>query len=122
MSPNFKKGGELQSDECDSQAHYAANESCTIELATDQSPAIKVEEFDTEKGFDILTVNDVEFSGSGDDVEALQGMVPKGTMTWQTDKGFSRAGWKLCPMDPRETMTYVGAYVVPHDDVMGASS
>jgi len=80
------------------------------------SPAIKVVEFNTEKGFDIFTVNGVEYSGSGEDIEGLQGAVPKGQMTFTTDKGFQRSGFKLCALDPRKSMTYVGTFTEPHNE------
>jgi hypothetical protein len=85
MSPNFRDGGDSQGDDCDSRmGKYGPNETCTIELIMGTSPAIKVVEFDTEDDFDVFTVNDIEFSGSGKNTEALNGLVPTGTMTWSS--------------------------------------
>jgi len=36
-------------------------------------------------------------------------------MSWISDKGFQRSGWKLCPVDPRESMKYVGRFEEPHE-------
>jgi len=117
QSPNYKPGSEnQQDDECDSRAgRYEANQTCTIALAQESSPAIGVVEFNTEKEFDIFTVNGKTYSGSGDEAEGLHGTVPTGEMLWVSDKGFQRSGWKLCPVDPRESMKYVGRFEEPHE-------
>jgi len=66
VSPNFKPGSEEQDDNCLATAgNYGPNQTCTFDLVKESSPAIQVVEFTTEKGFDIFTVNDVEYSGSG---------------------------------------------------------
>jgi hypothetical protein len=89
---------------------YLPNQTCTFDLLTSTSPAIEVVDFVTEKGFDIFTVNGVAFSGGGEDVKNLHGMVPTGQMTFVSDKGFEKTGFKLCPRDPRADMVYVGPY------------
>jgi len=110
-SPNFRPGGEGDKDECEGKSSkYLPNQTCTFDLVSSTSPAIEVVDFVTEKGFDIFTVNGVAFSGGGGDVKNLHGMVPTGQMTFVSDKGFEKTGFKLCPRDPREDMVYVGPY------------
>jgi cathepsin B len=109
LTPNYKPGGDGAHDECEGKSSkYGPNETCTFDLLVDVSPAIEVVDFSTEKGFDIFTVNGIEFSGAGNATEKLQGLVPNGTMTWTSDKGFEKTGFRLCPKDPREDMTFVG--------------
>ena len=99
-SPNYRSGGDGNQDKFESkQSKYGSDEKCTFDLLSDSSPAIEVVDFNTEKKFDVLTVNGVPYSGTGADIKALHGTVPTGQMTWASDKGFEKTGFRLCPKD-----------------------
>jgi hypothetical protein len=55
-------------------ANYGNSESCAIVVGTDVS--LMVQSFATESGYDLLSVNGVQYSGSG---EGLQGRCAPGT-------------------------------------------
>lgn len=112
LSPYYLAGDEeYDPSECETKANtYGPNETCTFEILTSVSPAIEVVDFSTERGFDIFTVNGIGYSGGGNDTEDLQGTVPT-SMYWQSDKGFEKTGWKLCPRDPRMDMTPAGRFI-----------
>jgi len=82
QSPNFGKG------------NYGSGESCSIKV-TRESPPVVVEQFTTEANYDVLTVNGKKYSGPS--AAGLEGVVPTGTMTWQTNSAETKAGWKICP-------------------------
>jgi len=118
LTPNYRPGGDGDHDECEGQSSkYPANITCTFDLLVKVSPAIEVVDFNTEKGFDILTVNGVDYSGGGKDTEALQGVAPTGPMTFISDKGFEKTGFRLCPKDPREDMEFVGTFTAKNGTV-----
>ena len=53
--------------------------------------------FRTESGYDKLTVNDVEHSGSS----GPDGITPAGTIVWSSDGSVTDIGWELCaPFTP----------------------
>lgn len=59
---------------------------------------LRVVRFDTEAGYDILTVNGRQFTGSGAGVEALSGLVVDGRgLHFESDATVPSAGFKLCP-------------------------
>lgn len=114
MSAGYIPTDDKNDDKCyNSAGKYGPDQLCTFDMRKDTSPAIQVVDFDTEKGADTFTVNGVAFSGSGADIKDLVGAVPKGQMTWTSDKGFEKSGWKLCPSDPRDDMQYMGHFEEP---------
>ena len=54
-----------------------------------------VEAFTTEAKYDVLTVNGKKYSGPS--AAGLDGVVPTGSMTWQTNEAETKAGWMTCP-------------------------
>eukprot|EP00928_Gymnodinium_smaydae_P032789 TRINITY_DN23662_c0_g1_i1.p1 TRINITY_DN23662_c0_g1~~TRINITY_DN23662_c0_g1_i1.p1 ORF type:complete len:836 (-),score=99.13 TRINITY_DN23662_c0_g1_i1:56-2563(-) len=75
-------------------AHYGNNEFCKIDVGASTSPILVVD-FNTESGYDKLTVNGVSYSGG----KSPQGVVPRGTITWSSDSTVGGQGWKICPGD-----------------------
>jgi len=70
--------------------NYGSDEECSIQ-ATDV--AITVEAFDTESGYDFLTMSDgVEYSGTS----APPSGTYSGVITWASDYSVTKSGWKLC--------------------------
>ena len=89
------------SGQCVHSAHYPSDygdrERCTLQPARNQS--LRVEAFNTETGFDYLTINGVGYSGSGTDYEGNSiplGIVPDREITWSSDGGSTRSGWLIC--------------------------
>lgn len=73
--------------------NYAPDEACTISFG-DAKKFLEVKNFNTEGGFDILTVNGVEYSGSTQPSgQAI------GTAQWSSDSSGEKPGWKICPSD-----------------------
>jgi hypothetical protein len=70
-------------------SNYGNSQACTVEI----SPAAKIDviAFNTESGYDEMTVNGVEYSGDG---SGLDGKVS--TLSWSTDEADTRSGWKVC--------------------------
>jgi hypothetical protein len=71
---------------------YPNNENCEIDAGQDSLP-IHVWQFNTEFGFDFLTVNGVQYHGSNGPIE----ISATGTILWEADYVVTNAGWKLCP-------------------------
>merc|ERR1719245_67271 len=70
--------------------NYGNGEQCTIQL-TDVS--FTVEAFDTESGYDWLTVGGSRYSGTSGPASS-SGYT--GTITWESDYSVTKSGWKLC--------------------------
>jgi hypothetical protein len=89
-------------------SNYGSSQSCTIEAQVDVT--LHVVEFSTENSYDILTVNDIEYSGltSPDHVE----LQASSGMTWTTDWGTTHKGWRICVEDFTTTTPVVD--VTPH--------
>jgi len=79
-------------------ANYTENELCVSKALNGK--AIRIVEFNTENGYDILTVNGRSFSGSeghGLDVDSLNGLVvDEHGIKFQSDFSLNKAGFKLC--------------------------
>lgn len=69
---------------------YGADQTCTI--AFEEPTEIAVESFDTEEGYDFLTVNGVQYSGH----DAPPGGLTTGELVWSSDDVFNANGWKIC--------------------------
>ena len=72
---------------------YGVSQSCTI---TPESPAVgwllTATAFSTESGYDKLTVNGVEYSGT----TGPMGVELSGAFTWSSDGFSNRDGWEVC--------------------------
>lgn len=76
---------------------YANNSTCVSDELNGKR--IRVVNFNTESGYDILTVNGRHFTGSEEDVRALSGLiVDNDGLKFQTDDSVAGSGFKLCPM------------------------
>ena len=74
-------------------ANYGNSESCAIVVGTDVS--LVVQSFATESGYDLLSVNGVQYSGSG---EGLNGLVVRAgdVFIWRSDYYGNGAGFSIC--------------------------
>jgi len=68
---------------------YGNNEACTISA---WNVAVTVEAFDTESGYDYLTVGGSRYSGSNGPASGTY----SGTIRWASDYSVVRSGWRLC--------------------------
>jgi hypothetical protein len=76
-------------------SHYDNDQACTVAISP--ATAVDVVAFETESGYDIITVNGVDyddFSISGDG-SGLDGKVTTG-LDWVSDGSATRSGWKIC--------------------------
>ena len=74
-------------------SNYGNSESCAIVVGADAS--LVVQSFATEANYDELTVNGVQYSGSG---VGLNGLVVRAgdVITWRSDYGVTAAGFSIC--------------------------
>jgi hypothetical protein len=72
---------------------YGNSESCAIVVGADAS--LVVQWFSTESDYDVLTVNGVQYSGSG---VGLSGVVVHagGVISWSSDVSVNDAGFSIC--------------------------
>ena len=68
---------------------YKNNEECTVTFSS--SAVLASWAFSTESGYDSVTVNGVQYSGS----TSPDGVVAS-SMTWSSDGSVVRDGWKIC--------------------------
>ena len=72
----------LEGDGCIASTNYPSNypndDSCTIQVDSDNTRQIRVDAFDTESGWDKLVVNGVEYDGTS----GPAGVVPTSDMQW----------------------------------------
>ena len=81
-------------DACESSSgNYGNYETCDITALADG--VLHVTAFDTESGYDRLTVNGVTYDGWS----APEWAVPTGVMVWRSDGGWTREGWRMCLTD-----------------------
>ena len=78
--------------------HYGDHEHCILRPVRDQP--LRVEAFDTERGYDHLTINGHEYSGSHTSIP--QDIVPDRDINWRSDDASTRPGWLIC-QDGNET-------------------
>lgn len=77
--------------------NYANNEVCSSDRLNGKR--IRVELFSTERGYDVLTVNGHDYSGSpgnGFDAASLNGLVVDGGITFNSDFSVNAPGFKIC--------------------------
>jgi len=80
---------------------YGDRESCRISVDEALAKPVVAKSFDTESEYDILKVNDREYSGTlGPDM-----VLPTSPITWSSDIGTVKSGWRLCPVDVRPTLS-----------------
>jgi len=100
--PCIMEGGCLQSsnssrvssgNESNVSHTYGAFEYCNITVNTTVPWSINVITFDTERLYDILTVNGEHYSW----IHGPDGIMPTETITWTSDVSSSGKGWMLCP-------------------------
>merc|ERR1719433_1454917 len=86
-------GCEVNGD-CISSNNYPANygnrEECSIQL--NGNVPISVQAFNTETGYDMLTVGGVRYSGTN----GPQSGSYTGVISWSSDYSVTNSGWKLC--------------------------
>merc|ERR1719414_112792 len=86
-------GCEMSGDCIHSNNHpsnYGNREQCSIRL--DGYMYIKVNAFETESSYDILTVEGTRYSGSSGPRDGSY----TGVITWSSDYSVTKSGWKLC--------------------------
>ena len=88
--------GPCESDaNCISRSAYADSETCTFTVGG--TFALAATSFNTEASYDILTVDDVSYSGQGIAFgpECVP-VTPASTITWVTDSSVTNIGWTVC--------------------------
>ena len=89
---------------------YGSNEDCRIQPM--QNETLRVEAFDTESGYDYLTINGVKYSGLGVSYTGMidyedylsteyedsipDNIVPDREITWSSDGSEAKSGWLIC--------------------------
>merc|ERR1719330_862595 len=76
-------------------ANYGNNEACVIEVG---GIPVAVEHFETESGYDELTVDSVAYSGTPSNINNING-VRNGDMSWASDYSVTKKGWRICRTD-----------------------
>jgi len=74
-------------------SNYGNNQACTVQLWGDIP--LSTEAFDTESGYDYLTVGGTQYSGSSGPSSGSY----TGAMTWSSDYSVVRSGWRICRTD-----------------------
>jgi len=84
--------------------YYGNSESCSVNVPANQ--AISVEAFNTEAGFDFLTVNGQAYSGTGScssnscggrsGIDYSLVTASENAISWRTDGSVTRTGWRIC--------------------------
>ena len=75
---------------------YDNQEFCEISVQQPLLGSVSAVSFDTEGGWDFLTINGDGYSGAN----GPQGVTPTTTITWSSDYMVTKSGWKLCPDNP----------------------
>lgn len=74
-------------------SNYGNSESCNVELFGDIP--LRVDAFDTESRYDILTIGGSSYSGTSGPSNGAY----SGSIAWNSDSSVVRSGWKLCRTD-----------------------
>mmetsp|Transcript_17689 Transcript_17689/g.41596 ORF Transcript_17689/g.41596 Transcript_17689/m.41596 type:complete len:108 (+) Transcript_17689:72-395(+) len=72
------------------------NDNCQLWVANWRNFVIDVVYFGTELGYDKLTVNGVDYSGTS----GPQGLIPKDVISWTSDDSVRKGGWKIFRVFP----------------------
>ncbi|CAE7557559.1 Igfals [Symbiodinium natans] len=80
---------------------YPDGDQCTVQVRAGSSLVIQVEDFETEDSYDILTVNGIDYSGSGSS-KGPGNIMARGNIEWRADSAPEtwKRGWKICPRPP----------------------
>merc|ERR1719346_401783 len=70
-------------------SNYGNSEGCTI---TAYDVALTVDAFNTERGYDFLTMSGTQYSGTSGPASGTY----SGAISWSTDSSVTKSGWKLC--------------------------
>ncbi|CAE6935347.1 unnamed protein product [Symbiodinium sp. KB8] len=73
-------------------ANYSSNGRCAIVTNSSFMAPLQLVDFSTERFYDILTINNMPFSG----LRKPSGVTPRGTIAWISDEDIEAKGWKLC--------------------------
>lgn len=79
-------------------AHYGDSQTCEMSVDTTSGGylgQVHVDAFETQSCCDHVTVNGVQYSG----VVGPHGIVPTGTVTWNSDYSATTSGFRLCLVD-----------------------
>lgn len=94
--------------------NYGNNQQCSMYIAGGREMYLVDTGFETEAGYDFLTVDGHIFSGSYKEVRALHGFKMHEGMKWQSDSSGSAPGWRICAReDPLPTTTYTTTSALP---------
>ena len=84
----------MVSGNCVSRSTYLDNEACSIEFS--RRASLSTDRFDTEFGYDFVTVYDPYPSGASFSGTTGFSNVMGTLMSWSTDGSVIRSGWKIC--------------------------
>eukprot|EP00405_Crypthecodinium_cohnii_P010452 CAMPEP_0206425250 /NCGR_PEP_ID=MMETSP0324_2-20121206/3685_1 /ASSEMBLY_ACC=CAM_ASM_000836 /TAXON_ID=2866 /ORGANISM="Crypthecodinium cohnii, Strain Seligo" /LENGTH=241 /DNA_ID=CAMNT_0053890007 /DNA_START=42 /DNA_END=765 /DNA_ORIENTATION=+ len=87
---------------------YSNNEACSMQMADSTSRFMEVTHFDTEQGFDVITLDGQNYSGRSPG--HLDGLRHNSTLSWRSDNATTGKGWRVCARDHRAHD--LGAWVV----------
>ena len=76
----------------DGGGNYGNDEQCTIRVLL--SGTLTATQFDTENGFDWVTIGGTRYMGTAGPVGV--GVAAGSTLTWRSDHSVTRAGWTIC--------------------------
>jgi len=82
---------------------YPDDETCR--LTPSAGAVLNVVDFNTELGWDFLTVQGVKISGAKSQADAFHGMTLTEDIIWESDYIYGSSGWKLCASPPSTTTT-----------------
>ena len=75
-------------------SNYDNNQRCTITVAAHEQVMLSVVAFDTESGYDYLTVNSVRYMGTSGPHGVS--VAPGASITFYTDGSVTRSGFEIC--------------------------
>jgi len=71
---------------------YGNSQTCKLAINDTAAAPLNVQRFDTEYGYDKLTINARDYHGS----RGPRGVTPQGSIVWSTDSSVVRPGWNMC--------------------------
>mmetsp|Transcript_81137 Transcript_81137/g.156732 ORF Transcript_81137/g.156732 Transcript_81137/m.156732 type:complete len:463 (+) Transcript_81137:2-1390(+) len=72
--------------------NYNNSQTCVLAVNVTAAAPLNVLHFQTERGYDKLTVNGREYHGSW----GPHAVTPRGNILWSSDYSVTRSGWKMC--------------------------
>ena len=76
----------------DGVGEHGNDEACTVQVNIDGY--LTVTEFDTEPGYDYVTIGGARYQGNGGPSGVA--VTAGSTFTWQSDGSITNAGWTIC--------------------------